>query len=406
MPAVGTERIVIAGGGLAGGNAAAALRERGFDGDVILVGEEPDPPYDRPPLSKAYLRGENPDLAARPVEFWADNRIELRLGERVERIHPGDKAAMLHSGERLPYDRLLIATGGVPRRLRVPGADLDGIHLLRTVADAARLRDAAASAGRAVVVGMGFIGAEVAATLRARGLEVVAVEPFATPLERVLGADVGRSVERLHRDHGVAMRLGDTVTEFQGDGRVERVVTGSGERIECDLAVVGVGIAPATELLEGSGVAVDNGVLVDAQCRTGVQGIYAAGDVANHDHPLFGRVRVEHWQNAIKQGGAAARSMLGADEPYAEIHWFWSDQYDSTVQYAGHHAGPAEILVRGSLDAPPFVAFYVSGGILRAAFGFDAGRDVRRAMALIGKPADAERLTDPDVDLKALAAES
>lgn len=379
-------RVVIVGGGLAAGSAAATLREEGFDGSIVIVGEESLLPYDRPPLSKAVLRGEEPDLRFKADDdFWSENRIEVMLGVRATSLDPNDR--MIYAGtQRLPFDALLIATGGRPRMLPVPGAGLNGIHLLRTLGDAVALRDAATAAQHVVVVGMGFIGAEVAASLRSIGKDVTAVEPFAVPLERVLGRQVGASVARLHADHGVRMLMGTGVDAFEGSERVERVVTGDGRRIDADLVVAGVGMVPNIEWLEGSGITMDNGVVVDARCMTRVPGIFAAGDVARHDHPRFGSIRVEHWQNALKQGAAAARSMLGRQDPYDEVHWFWSDQYDASLQYTGHHAGTAEIVFRGDPADPPFLAYYMHGGIVQAAFGFNSGREVRAAKKLIGKP--------------------
>jgi 3-phenylpropionate/trans-cinnamate dioxygenase ferredoxin reductase subunit len=401
------QTFAIVGASLAGGTAAATLRDEGFGGRILLVGAEHELPYERPPLSKGYLRGETPreKLLVRPEAFWAEHEIELVLGCAVARVDPASREVELRDGRRLAYDRLLLASGGRNRRLRVPGAQLEGVLDLRTVADSERIQAAARSGGRAVVVGMGFIGSEVASTLRGLGLEVVAVEPFSVPLERVLGPEVGRVLAELHAERGVEGRYGEGVEAFEGDGRVERVVTSSGHRIECDLAVVGVGIEPVTDLVEGSGVEVDDGILVDERCRTSVDGIYAAGDVANHVHPLFRRrIRVEHWRNAIEQGAHAARAMLGADEPYAEVHWFWSDQYDANIQYAGHHTSWEELVVRGSLDERKFVAFYVNGGIVDAAVAVNSGRDLRRAQALIRarSPVDPVKLRDPDVDLREL----
>ncbi len=401
---------MIVGGSLAGATAAATLREEGFDGEVVLIGEEPHDPYERPPLSKEYLRGEAPFEKAlvRSQGFWSEHAIEVRAGTRAKAIDAEGRAVALAGGERVPFDALLLATGGRNRALPVPGAGLEGVFALRTVEDADAIRAAAAGAGHAVVVGMGFIGAEVAASLRQLGLEVTVVEVFAVPLQRALGEDVGRALERVHRAHGVAMRFGDSVASIEGASRVERVVTENGARIECDLVIVGIGIVPETTICAGSGIAVDDGVLVDERCRTNVPGVFAAGDVANHLHPVFGRrMRVEHWQNAIRQGEAAARSMLGRLEGgYDDVHWFWSDQYEHTLQYAGHLVDWDELVVRGSLDDPSFVAFYVKDGLVDAAVGLDAGRDVRRTIKLIGarRPVDRAALADPDVDLRDLVA--
>src|SRR5438309_7605968 len=344
--------IAIVGASLAGSSAAATLREEGFDGRVLLIGAEPQLPYDRPPLSKNYLRGMTPfeKTLLRPPDFYRERNIEMRLGTTVVKVDPEKRTLALQDGDRLEFDQLLIATGGRNRRFPIPGLDLPGVYDLRTVADADRIREAIARGGRAVVVGMGFIGAEVAASMRQSGLDVVAVEPFKTPLYRALGEDIGLVVEGLHRDHGVALILGDAVAAFEGKGRVERVVTRDGRRIECALAVFGLGIEPVTELVAGTGVRVDNGIVDDDHCRTNVPGVFAAGDVANHYHPVCGRqMRVEHWQNGIKQGAVAARSMLGRAQPYDEVHWFWSDQYDANIQYAGFHAAWDAVVVRRRL---------------------------------------------------------
>jgi 3-phenylpropionate/trans-cinnamate dioxygenase ferredoxin reductase subunit len=401
------ERIAIVGASLAGGTAAATLRDQGFDGEIVLIGEEAQPPYERPPLSKEYLRGEEPFERAlvRPEAFWADAGITLRTGERAESLDLEGGSVRLAGGDEVAFDRLLLTTGGVNRRLPVPGADLDHVLDLRSVADADRIREAASGASSAVVVGMGFIGAEVAASLRQGGLDVTVVEVFSTALVRALGEEVGRAVEAFHRDHGVVMRFDDGVEAFEGDGRVERVRTKTGDAVECDLAVVGVGIRPATELAEAAGLEVDDGIVVDELCRTSAEGVYAAGDVARHVHPLAGGpIRVEHWNHAIKQGEAAARSMLGAGEPYAEVHWFWSDQFEHNLQYAGFHGDHDQLVMRGSLEERRFAAFYLDGGKLIGVASLDWPRDVRRAQKLIaaGVLPDPAALRDPDVDLRTL----
>jgi 3-phenylpropionate/trans-cinnamate dioxygenase ferredoxin reductase subunit len=400
--------IAIVGASLTGSSAAATLREEGFDGRVVLIGAEPQPPYDRPPLSKNYLRGTTPfeKTLLRPPEFYRERDIEMRLGTTVTRVDAEKRTLALDGGERLEFDQLLVATGGRNRRFPIPGIDLPGVYDLRTVADADRIREAIGRGGRAVVVGLGFIGAEVAASMRQSGLEVVAVEPFKTPLYRALGEEIGRVVEGLHRDHGVEMILDDAVTAFEGSGKVERVVTRNGRRIECSLAVFGLGIEPATELVANTPVRVDNGIVVDDQCRTNVPGIFAAGDVANHYHPVCGRqMRVEHWQNGVKQGGAAARSMLGRGQPYDEVHWFWSDQFDANIQYAGFHAAWDRIVVRGSLASRKFLAFYLTEGRVESVVAINQGRDMRRAFPIIKArvAVDPARLEDPNVDLRTLA---
>jgi len=405
MPA--RQTIAIVGASLTGASAAATLREEGFDGRVVLLGAEPQLPYDRPPLSKAYLRGATPfeKTLLRPAEFYREKDIELRLSTTVTRVDAEKQRLELAGGERLDFDSVLIATGGRNRRFPIPGLDLPGVYDLRTVADADRIREVIAPGRRAVVVGLGFIGAEVASSLRECGVEVVAIEPFKTPLFRALGEEIGRVVEGLHRDHGVDMILGDAVAAFEGNGRVERVVTRDGRRVECDFAVFGLGIEPAAEVVAGSGVHVDNGIVVDDLCRTNVPGVFAAGDVANHYHPLCARqMRVEHWQNGVKQGAAAARSMLGRGQTYDEVHWFWSDQYDANIQYAGFHVPWDQVVVRGSLAERKFLAFFLTAGRVESAVAINQGRDLRRAFPLIRArvPVDPARLADSQIDLRTL----
>jgi 3-phenylpropionate/trans-cinnamate dioxygenase ferredoxin reductase component len=404
-----SETFVIVGAGVAGGGAAAALREEGFDGRVVLIGAEQQPPYERPPLSKEYLRGESSFERAlfQPPDFYDENGVETRFGVRATRVDAAEKVVELAGGERVAYDRLLVATGGRNRRFRIPGMDLEGIYSLRTVADSDRIRAEISPGRRAVVVGMGFIGSEVAASLRQSGVDVVVVDRNEVPLRRVLGEEVGRVIEGIHRDHGTSMIFEDTVAAFEGVGRVERATTARGRRIECDFVVVGLGVEPVTDLLADTGAEIDNGVVVDEYLRTGVEGIYAAGDVANHYHPVFGRrIRVEHWQNALKQGPAAARNMLDKDEPYDEVPWFWSDQYEHNLQYAGFHTEWDELVVRGSMEERNFVAFYRKERRVLAAVALNRGRDLRRSMPLIKarEPIDAARLCDLDVDLRALAS--
>ncbi len=398
---------VIVGGGLAGGSAASTLRQEGFNGRIVLVGAEELPPYERPPLSKEFLRGEQTleQGFLRPVEWYAANDVELRSGVRAERIDPGSNSVELQGGERLAYDVALIATGSRNRRFPIPGLDLEGVMDLRTAADAERIRQAAAGGGRAVVVGMGFIGAEVAASLRSLGVEVAAVEPFETPLFRIVGPEVGRVVESFHRDHGVEMHFGETVDRFEGSSRVEAVVTKSGLRVDCDFAVVGVGVQPNVEIAEGSGLQVEGGIVVDATLAASAPGVWAAGDVARHDHPVFGSIRVEHFDNALKMGPAAARNMLGAGVVFDDPHWFWSDQYDMNLQMAGFALTWDRLVFRGSVEERSFTAFYLHEDVLRSVLSINRPRDVRRAMPLIRAAVrpDPDMLRDEDVDLRTLA---
>jgi len=366
--------IVIIGGGVAGGNAAATLREEAFSGPVVLISREPGIPFGRPPLSKTYLRSEE-DLDAwyvRPAGWYAEHDVELRSGVAVRGVDIAEHAVTLDTGEELAYQQVLIATGGRNRRLRLPGAELPGIHYLRTAAECDAIKREAVRGRRAVVVGMGFIGCEIAASLTQLGVGVTAIFPGRAPLERVLGGQVGTLIGAIHRANGVELLPGDQVAAFEGTEHLEAVVTAGGRRIACDFAVAGVGIEPD---VPAAAVAQENGILADELCRASAPDVYVAGDVANHLHPLFGRIRVEHFNNAEKQGAAAARSMLGSTAPYDYLHSFWSDQYQHKIEYVGHAARWDEFVVRGSLDEGKLVGFYLADGVVRAAVGLDRGGD-------------------------------
>lgn len=401
-------RVVVVGASVAGGTAAATLREKGFDGDVTLIGAEPHPPYERPPLSKSLLRGETPfdHCLMRPRAFWSERRIDARLGVAATSIDLASKVVNLADGSKVSFDRMLLATGARNRRFPLPGLDLDGVYSLRTIEEAERIREEIAPGRRAVLAGMGFIGSEVAASLRLRGVDVTVVAGGVAPLDRVLGEDIGRVLEGIHRDHGVAMHFGLRVAGFEGDGRVRRVLTAEGRSFECDFAVLGLGVEPVTELAAAAGLDVDGGVLVDGWCRTSHPDVFAAGDVASHQHPVFGRrVRVEHWQNALRQGRSAALAMLGQGGPYQDIHWFWSEQYEHRLEYAGFHTEWDRIVVRGSLDERSFAAFYVKDDRVQAVVALDRAGEVKRAIPLIqtgARPSD-DALRDPDVGLASLA---
>ena len=408
------QRIVIVGAGLAGANAAVTLRNEGFRGRVVLLGDEPTAPYGRPPLSKTYLRSEEA-LArwfVKPPDWYEQNDIEYRASTRVQLIDAAAQHVVLGDHETLPYDRLILCTGGRARRMDVPGAQLPGVHLLRTVNDSDAIKRSVRPNATALVVGMGFIGSEVAASLRQLGMNVTAVMSGASPLDRVLGQEVGGVMESIHREHGVDLVANDHVVAFDGSGTLESALTNQGRRIPCDMAVVGVGIDPNTEV---AGFADQrNGILVDPRCRTSVHAVYAAGDVANHLHPLFGRVRVEHYNNAEKMGAAAARCVLGSEEPYAYVHSFWSDQYEHTIEYVGHAHEWDQFVTRGDLHARRFVGFYLKDGVVRAAVGLgrggdpelDAGSEMQIGAQLVALrvPISAEALTDERVPLASLVA--
>jgi 3-phenylpropionate/trans-cinnamate dioxygenase ferredoxin reductase subunit len=407
-----TERpIVIIGGGLAGGNAAATLRDEGFTGPVVLISREPGVPFGRPPLSKTYLRSEESldGWYVRPAGWYADHDVERRSGPTVTAVDPAAHTITLDSGEELSYSKVLIATGGRNRRLDIAGADLPGLHYLRTVAECDAIKRAAVPGRRAVVVGMGFIGCEVAASLTQLGVQVTTAFPGQLPLETVLGGEVGAVVGAFHQAHGVDLRPGTQVTAFEGTGRLEAVVTAAGQRIPCDFAVAGIGIKPD---FPGVAVAQQNGILTDELCRASEPDVYAAGDVANHLHPLFGRTRVEHYNNAEKQGAAAARSMLGSTAPYDYVYTFWSDQYEHKIEYVGHVSKWDEFVVRGSLAEGKLIGFYLVDGVVRAAVGLDRGGDPEldldgemaacaRLVAAQARPAPGV-LADERTDLRAL----
>jgi 3-phenylpropionate/trans-cinnamate dioxygenase ferredoxin reductase subunit len=366
--------IVIIGGGVAGGNAAATLREEGFPGPVVLISREPGVPFGRPPLSKGYLRSEE-DLDAwfvRPAGWYADHDVELRSGASVVAVDPAAHTVTLDSGGEIRYQQVLIASGGRNRRLEIPGAELPGVHYLRTVAECDAIKQEAVPGRRAVVVGMGFIGSEVAASLTEIGVEVTAVFPGQAPLGSVLGGQLGALIGAIHRTNGVELLAGDQVGAFEGTERLEAVVTTAGRRIGCDFAVAGVGIQPGTPVVP---VAQQNGILADELCRASAPDVYVAGDVANHLHPLFGRIRVEHFNNAEKQGAAAARSMLGSTAPYDYLYSFWSDQYEHKIEYVGHAARWDEVVIRGSVEEGKLIGFYLVDGVVRAAAGLDRGGD-------------------------------
>ncbi|HUG36627.1 MAG TPA: FAD-dependent oxidoreductase [Candidatus Limnocylindrales bacterium] len=404
-------RIVIVGASLAGATAAVTLREEGFDGEIHLLGAERELPYNRPPLSKTYLRGEEGFDAqlVKPAAYYAEQRIELRLGAPATSIDTSGKTVDLGSGARVPYDQLLVTTGSRNRTLSVPGANLDNVFQLRTVQECDRIRAVIPKSRRAVVIGFGFIGCEVSASLRQLGVEVAVVEGARVPLARVLGDEVGQVLAEIHRDKGVELVLEDSVAALEGNARVERVRTTKGRVLECDMVVAGIGIVPNTELLGAAGAAVDNGVLVDGHCRTSLPDVFAAGDVTNHLHPIFGRLRVEHWNNGQRQGQAAARAMLGGAAPYDYIHSFWSDQYEHLIEYVGFAKRWDRVVFRGRPESRKFLGFFLEGGIIRAAVGLDRGGDpedskggeLKEAVQLIrdGVAVDPEKLADESVSM-------
>src|SRR5215203_26977 len=332
------QTFVIVGASLAGAKAAETLRAEGFDGRVVTIGAEAERPYERPPLSKDYLRGEvgREKVYVHNEAFYAANEIELRLGRTAVSLDTSINEVALDDGKRVRYDRLLLATGAEPRRLSIPGEALDGVLYLRSIEDSDALRERLDRGGSVVVIGAGWIGAEVAASARQRGLDVTVIDPLAVPLERVLGTEVGAIYRDVHADHGVRMLLGTGVEAFEGVSAVERVRLSDGRLIDCDVVVTGVGVTPRTRLAVRAGIPTDDGILVDEHLQTSAPGVFAAGDVANARHPHYGRpIRVEHWANALHQGPVAARAMLGVNATDDVVPYFFSDQYDVGMEYAG-----------------------------------------------------------------------
>jgi 3-phenylpropionate/trans-cinnamate dioxygenase ferredoxin reductase subunit len=399
--------IAIVGAGLSGGTAAATLREEGFDGRVVLIGDEPVVPYERPGLSKGYLRGEQTraDLLVRDTDWWAAHGVDARLGANVDRLDPAEGTVVLSSGERIGFDAAVVATGVRNRVLDVPGAGLAGVHGLRRLDEADAIRADAERATHVAIVGMGFIGAEVASSLRSLGLDVAIVEPLETAMYRILGGGIGRLVEAIHRDHGVQLFFGESVERFEGSGRVERVVTTSGRTIECDFAVVGVGTRPPEMVLPAEAHDPAGAIAVGPTLETAIEGVCAVGDAVVHDHPVFGPLRVEHFDNAVKMGRHVARTVLGAGEVFDDPHWFWSDQYDHQIQMGGFAPAWDRMVVRGSIEERSFCAFFLNAaGRLRGSLSLDWPRDCRRSLPLIQaqlKP-DPVALADPEVDLRTL----
>ncbi len=401
--------IVVVGASLAGAKAAETLRSSGFGGRVVLIGEEPDRPYERPPLSKDLLRGEaeRHEVFVHDAGFYSDHDIELRAATTVVSLRPNEHSVVLDGGAQLAYDRLLLTTGAAPRRLTVPGADLDGVHSLRTLADSDRLAGALRAAHHVVVIGAGWIGSEVAASARVLGCDVAMIDPGAVPLERVMGPEIGAVYRDLHAEHGVELHLGTGVESLHGTRSVEEVRLADGSRLPADVVVAGIGATPRIELAVGAGLEIDNGIAVDARLRTSAPDIYAAGDVAAAFHPRFGRrIRVEHWSNALHQGPAAAMNMLGIVTEYDRVPYFFSDQYDLGMEYSGYAPTWDRVVFRGDPAGREFIAFWLDrDGVVLAGMNANVW-DVTEPIQLLVRhrvAVDLDRLADPDQPLDTLS---
>jgi 3-phenylpropionate/trans-cinnamate dioxygenase ferredoxin reductase subunit len=406
-----TERtLLVAGASVAGAKAAEGARTAGFDGRVVLVGAERELPYERPPLSKAVLRGEDPPESARVHDegFYTAHDIELLTGRTVEALDLDAGRATLDGGDDVPFSALVVATGAEPRRLRLPGAELAGVHHLREMGDSLRLHDALRGAGRVAVVGAGWIGSEVAASARQLGADVVLIDGSEVPLQRVLGLELGEVFRSLHADNGVRLRLGTGVVELRGTGRVEQVVLADGRVEDADLVVAGIGVLPRTGLAEAAGLKIDDGIVVDEHLRTTTPGVFAAGDVASAWHPRYGRrLRVEHWANALHQGSTAGANAAGGSEAYTRLPYFFSDQYDLGMEYVGHASPGDAVVIRGDRTARELVALWQRDGVVSAAMHVNVWGVVEDLKAIVaaGRAVDPARLADPSVDLAELAAD-
>jgi 3-phenylpropionate/trans-cinnamate dioxygenase ferredoxin reductase subunit len=399
---------VIIGASLAGAKAAIELREHGFDGRLLLIGRESELPYERPPLSKDYLRGESErdELFVEGDAFYDDKQIELLLGHAATAVDPHRKQVQLerHRAD-ISFDALLLATGSSPRRLELPGAELDGIHYLRTIADSDAIRARLDAGGHVAVIGSGWIGSEIAASARQRGLDVTMISDQQLPMQ-VLGRELGEFYRGVHAAHGVELLLGDGLAAFEGDGSaVQRVRTESGRVVECDFVVVGAGAIPNAELARAAGLETDNGVLVNECLESSGAGIFAAGDVASQLHPFYERrVRVEHWSNALNQGPAAARAMLGSQRAYKDLPYFFSDQYDVGMEYSGLPDAGDRVVFRGDRDGGEFIAFWLRDGVVTAGMNVNVWDVNEHVQELIRsrKRVDEAKLTDPDTPLESL----
>jgi 3-phenylpropionate/trans-cinnamate dioxygenase ferredoxin reductase subunit len=403
----GNEALVIVGAGLAGAKAAETLRAEGFDGPTILIGDENERPYERPPLSKDYLMGkaERDSIYVHPADWYREHNVDLRLGAAVTEVDRERHEVALADGSRIGYRKLLLATGSSPRRLQVPGAGLPGVHYLRTVGHSDGIRQAFQGAERVAVIGAGWIGLEAAAAARTAGAEVAIVEMAELPLLRMLGREVAQVFADLHLSHGVDLRMNAGVDEITGSsGRVSGVRLSDGSHIPADAVVVGVGITPNTQLAEAAGLDVSNGIRVDASLRTSDPDIYAAGDVACAYHPLLkSSIRVEHWSNARNQPQAAARAMLGQEVAYDRLPYFYTDQYDLGMEYSGYvePGGYDEVIFRGDKQRREFVSFWLSQGRVLAGMNVNVWdvNDAVQSLIRRGTPVDTARLANPGIPL-------
>jgi 3-phenylpropionate/trans-cinnamate dioxygenase ferredoxin reductase component len=407
----GSRRLAIIGGGMTGHSAALAARHNRYSGEITIVSDEHNLPYDRTPLSKAVLQGKRDpnELGFQPGGDYSSVDITILKGNRATEIDIGAQWIMLSSGARLEFDDLLIATGARPIHLREPGFDLSGVHYLRTIEDAKHIKADIARAGKVVVIGAGFIGSEVAASARLLGKDITLVDMLDSPMRGALHPDIAQVCAAIHQDHGVELCMHSRVVELRGSDRVQQAVLEDGRTIECEIVIVGVGVQPNIELAEAAGLEIDNGIVTDEFCRTSIPNVYAAGDVANWWHPdLNQHIRVEHFDNAGSQGTFVGKVIAGAtDEPFAPIPYFWSDQYDTNIQYAGFAPDDCEVIIRGNPENRAITAFYLEHGCICAAVTINQAREFRAARRLVAARAkiDSETLQDSQTDIRKLSRE-
>jgi len=402
-----TKTIAIVGAGHAAGQAVATLKQKKFDGHIILIGDEPYLPYQRPPLSKKFLAGEMPAerLYVKPAAFYEDPQIDLRLNTRVDSIDRSARRLTTANNDEIAYDKLILALGSRVRKVAVEGSELDGIHYLRSIADVDDIRAAVSTGSRVVIVGAGYIGLEVAAVCRQLGLDVTVIEMADRVMSRVVSPQVSNFYQQTHESRGVKLLLSTGLSSFHGDGKVESVLTSDGQALAADFVVVGVGILPNAELAESAGLEVNDGIVVNDQCETSDPDIYAVGDCTSHPNAIYDRrLRLESVHNALEQAKTAASNICGIETHYSQVPWFWSDQYDLKLQIAGLSQGYDEAILRGDPDGASFSCLYLQDGILIAVDAINAPKDFVQSKALIASHAriDPQRLADVDIALKDL----
>lgn len=400
--------VVIAGAGQAAGQTIVSLRQGGFEGRVVLVGEEPYLPYQRPPLSKKFLAGEVDlsRLLLRQEHFYPEHEVEVHLGTRVSRLEPGSRIAELSNGTTLHYDKLVLATGSAPRTVNVPGHELPGVHYLRGVDDVERIRSDFRPGASLVIVGAGYIGLEVAAVAIAKGLKVTVIELANQVMGRIEAPPVAEFMARVHRAAGVDIRCNLGLKAFTGKTRLAGVIGSDDREIPADLALVGIGVLPRVEIAEAAGIVCDDGIMVDEYCRSSDLDVLAVGDCTNHPNPLLGRrLRLESVHNAVEQGKTAAATILGGLEPYAQVPWFWSDQYDLKLQIVGISSRSEQAIIRGDPESRSFAVFFLDGGRLTAAYAINSPREFMLSKKLIAQGAkpDPELLRNTSVPFKEIA---